>query len=310
MTTAPSLWSSNRRSHRLFTVLACVFLLSTATKAAEPTSARKALQDISTWGYQLQGASLNGIAASPYQLVVIDHSRDGSSAGAYSRESIAGLKKMPDGRRRLVVSYFSIGEAEDYRGYWQPEWFNTPPQWLEEENPNWPGNYVVKFWDPQWQDVMIAQLDRIIAAGFDGVYLDRVDIFQEFTSDPDIEQKMIEFVQRLSDHAREKNPDFIVIGQNAEGLLRYANYISVIDGVGKEDLLFGVHGDEIRNSDEEIYWSSKYLRMGADAGVPIFIIEYLNDPDLKAQAAKEISKLGYVVTCADRALELPSTDCR
>lgn len=31
----------------------------------------------------------------------------------------------------------SIGEAEDYRFYWQNTWKNNKPDWLLTENPQW-----------------------------------------------------------------------------------------------------------------------------------------------------------------------------
>ena len=78
----------------------------------------------------------------------------------------------------------SIGEAEDYRYYWQPEWSRKPPLWLYEENPDWKGNYKVKYWDENWQKIIFGEnnsyLDKILNCGFDGVYLDIIDAFEYF----------------------------------------------------------------------------------------------------------------------------------
>ncbi len=78
--------------------------------------------------------------ASGFDIVVIDYSRDGSAEGRYTADEIAALKQGPNGKRRLVLCYFSIGEAEDYRYYRQPGWTAGNPSWLDEENPNctWP----------------------------------------------------------------------------------------------------------------------------------------------------------------------------
>jgi len=42
----------------------------------------------------------------------------------------------------------------------------------------------VRYWDPRWQAVIYgsasAHLDRILAAGFDGVYLDIIDAYQYY----------------------------------------------------------------------------------------------------------------------------------
>jgi cysteinyl-tRNA synthetase len=83
---------------------------------------------------------------------------------------------------RLVIAYMSIGEAEDYRYYWQPGWNSAPPGWLLGENPQWEGNYLVEYWDAQWQDIIFGSddsyLGRILNCGFDGVYLDKIDSFE------------------------------------------------------------------------------------------------------------------------------------
>jgi hypothetical protein len=80
------------------------------------------LQAAKSWGYQLQKVEPAEIAASPYDMVVIDYSRDGSDETAFTREDVARMQKKPDGGRRIVLSYLSIGEAETYRYYWRWYW--------------------------------------------------------------------------------------------------------------------------------------------------------------------------------------------
>ena len=83
---------------------------------------------------------------------------------------------------RLVIAYMSIGEAEDYRYYWEPAWSVNPPSWLETEN--WEGNYKVRYWDSDWQKIIFGNEDsylkKVLDAGFDGVYLDIIDAFEYF----------------------------------------------------------------------------------------------------------------------------------
>lgn len=83
-----------------------------------------------------------------------------------------------------MICYMSIGEAEDYRYYWDENWKKQKPSWLDEENGNWPGNYKVRYWDPNWQKIIMGSkesyLDKILASDFDGVYLDIIDGFEYF----------------------------------------------------------------------------------------------------------------------------------
>ena len=136
---------------------------------------------------------LSALLRTNYDLIVIDAFVDGQRGLEWLEpEDVRSLKTKADGARRLVISYLSIGEAEDYRYYWDRSWDRNrdgrpdagAPDWLTGENPNWRGNYKVRYWDPDWQAILFGSgesyLDQIIARGFDGVYLDIVDAFQYF----------------------------------------------------------------------------------------------------------------------------------
>lgn len=101
-----------------------------------------------------------------------------------SASNISEMKRKKNGGKRLVISYMSIGEAEDYRYYWKSDWENNAPSWLDAENPDWPGNYKVKYWEKEWQDIIFGNNDsylkKILDAGFDGVYLDIIEAFEYY----------------------------------------------------------------------------------------------------------------------------------
>src|SRR5690606_19523023 len=121
--------------------------LGTGSTAAQMASGRPDLSQVRSWGYQLQGADPETIAASAYDMVVIDYSRNGTQARAYSEAEIARMKRKPEGGRRIVLAYMSIGEAESYRFYWKDGWGPGTPDWLGRENRQWPDNYAVRYWD-------------------------------------------------------------------------------------------------------------------------------------------------------------------
>jgi len=131
---------------------------------------------------------LNALIASNYDVLIIDLFFDDANSGqvAFTPTEIASLRTKPNGGSRLVIAYMSIGEAEDYRYYWSSAWAASPPSWLEGVNPDWPGNYKVRYWDPAWQALVYGNdasyLKKILDAGFDGVYLDIIDAFEYFES--------------------------------------------------------------------------------------------------------------------------------
>ena len=144
----------------------------------------------------------------------------------FTAQKIEALKHKDGTQRRLVIAYLSIGEAERYRYYWRPEWEmrESRPAWLGPENPNWPGNYLVTYSDPQWQSIIFGSpaATSIMAAGFDGVFLDRVDTFQDEGRDsPESRDAMVSYLVRLADHAHRKDPGFLIIMQNTEELIRF-----------------------------------------------------------------------------------------
>lgn len=118
-----------------------------------------------------------------YDLIVMDYSFDGTGENEFTTSQVSTLKAKPDGKQRKVLAYMSIGEAENYRYYWQSDWQVGDPDFIYEENPDWPGNYKVKYWDKEWQSIIFEYLARIVNAGFDGVYLDIIDAYEFFEKD-------------------------------------------------------------------------------------------------------------------------------
>lgn len=138
-------------------------------------------------------AFLNAIKRTSYDLVITDLYYAGTQA--LTANEISSLKVKTNGGTRLVIAYMSIGEAENYRYYWQSEWATNPPSWLAEENPNWPGNYKVRYWQTSWQDIIYGNdnsyLKKILDAGFDGVYLDIIDAFEYFEGSSSLKMNIL-----------------------------------------------------------------------------------------------------------------------
>lgn len=279
-------------------------------KAASSSDAARVLAEAESWGYQLQRINPESLAAIPYDVFVIDYSRDGTDEKALTAAEVAALKRKPDGSRRIVLAYLSIGEAENYRYYWQADW-ETPglaPPWLAGPNKRWRTNFPVRYWDPDWQAIVFtgeaSYLSRIAAAGFDGVYLDRVDAFEEFENEnPAARAQMITFVNSLAAHARVLKPGFLVVPQNAEELLDDAGYRAMIDGIAKEDLLFGDGRPKRPNKPARTADSLEHLNRLRPDRKPVFVVEYIDDPEDVALARKRIEELGFVPHFADRKLD-------
>lgn len=126
---------------------------------------------------------INKVCATNFDLLITDLFF--YEEAPFTADDVERLRQKKNGGKRMVVCYMSIGEAEDYRFYWQKGWKRGNPEFLDYENPDWKGNFKVKYWNSDWQDIILKQyLPKIIDAGFDGVYLDIIDAF-EFYEDRD-----------------------------------------------------------------------------------------------------------------------------
>lgn len=124
---------------------------------------------------------LNSLRDTNYDLIIIDMYCKGEPLSA---ADVASLKVKKNGAARMVFAYMSVGEAEDYRTYWQPAWSKSPPGWIQEQNPDWPGNFKVRYWVCDWKKILFGSpdsyLDMILDKGFDGAFLDVIDAFEYF----------------------------------------------------------------------------------------------------------------------------------
>ena len=133
-------------------------------------------------GYSSKTHYLDSLRQTNYDLLIIDLFYTTSSQ--MTKQDVESLKTKRSGGKRLVICYMSIGEAENYRYYWIPGWEFGSPVWLDDANPDWPGNYMIRYWEPEWKSIIFgnnnAYLNRILEAGFDGVYLDNIDSFEYY----------------------------------------------------------------------------------------------------------------------------------
>ncbi len=138
---------------------------------------------INPQNYSTKEEFLNDLKRTNYDLIVIDAFFNDE---ILSKDDIDSIKIKNNGKKRLIIAYMSIGEAENYRYYWNEKWNSDKPEFLEKENPDWEGNYKVKYWLKDWQNIIYGNddsyLKKIVNSGFDGVYLDIIDAFEYFES--------------------------------------------------------------------------------------------------------------------------------
>lgn len=142
------------------------------------TQAKNYLYFIGADGYASKTDFLNAIAGTNFDVVIIDLFFGDQALTATDLESI---RHKANGAQRLLISYISIGSAENYRYYWQENWKLHRPNWLKKEYDGYSDEFWVKFWHREWQEIIYGNdnsyIKKIINSGFDGAYLDNVEAY-------------------------------------------------------------------------------------------------------------------------------------
>ncbi len=279
---------------------------------------------VDSWMYQLQNADPLEISSTNFDLVVIDYSRDGTEDHKYSPQDIDIIKNAD----KIPIAYISIGEAEDYRFYWEDYWDYNPPAWLGRENPNWPGNYAVKYWYAEWKSIIHTYLDKVLSQGFMGVYLDKIDEFEYWSSSEggyiltreEAARRMIDLIYDIAVYCKSKtNGEFYVILQNGEALWQYDEdnkLHDVVWGWAVEDLFYNAISSDyiVAVPYEERRIRQQYLDdFKSETDGLVFVVDYVDDgsgykgenKDRIDDFVKKAKDEGYIpyVAFSDRELD-------
>jgi cysteinyl-tRNA synthetase len=287
-------------THRALLLVFLVAFLSSgcASKLQEPD-----WLEVDDFLYQLQHADPDRIGETAFDLAVVTLATAGSSP-----EVIPALKSSPGGPK-IILCYMSIGQSENYRWYWDPDWEKNPPSWLDVPDGVWAGDHWVRYWDPGWQEIIYGKpdsyLDQILALGFDGVYLDRVDAYWYYQDQgrTSAAQDMVDFILDFTEYARQKHPGFGIFPQNAEELgVLFPDFMDAMTGIGVEDLYYGYARDHAPSPAE---WTSErevILDQWVAAGKLVLSIDYTARPEQISDAYYRSHVRGYVPYVTDRSL--------
>ncbi|MEV6239631.1 endo alpha-1,4 polygalactosaminidase [Lentzea sp. NPDC051838] len=253
---------------------------------------------------------LDEIAASSFRTAVVDLARDGGTS-YFGADEIARLKAS--GKR--VLAYFEIGSIESFR----PDFAAVradAARLLLNEWPSWPGEHFVRYWEPRWWDLAVRpRLDRALATGFDGVYLDTPLAYEEIDLAlvPDADRgrlaaRMTELIVRISAYVKRARPSFGVYPQNSPELREHPGYLDAIDGIGMEELFF-------RATDERCAADFCAANLAAtrklkEAGKTVLAVDYASRPENVAEACRRYREEGFEGYVTVRALDITAAPCR
>ncbi len=168
-------------------------LVTNSTAASAPINSR--LADIGSFA-----AYYGSSAQSVEQLSLFD------LAIVQPRLSSAQLETLHKAGTR-VVAYLSIGELEAN----SPLTSQVPAAWVLGTNKNW-GSKFIDASQPGWQKLMLEAQNKLLKAGYDGVFLDTLDTVDLY---PQIRAGLVNIVQGM----RQAHPDSLIVQNRGFGLL-------------------------------------------------------------------------------------------
>ena len=229
---------------------------------ADPDTAqrRTVLAGVSSWASHSDIAAAAGDTST---LLVISGSSITSLRQSSGQKAVAGLQEPVDGARRPVLAAVSIAVGAE---------------------------------DSATHDVTTL-LDEALARNFDGAFLECGAAFTAaLKRGPAAQAKLAAIIANLGDRARQVNPQFIIILENAAEMTVDPRVHRTIDGVSKDNLLFGLDGAGTANSRTEIIAGLHDLNRVKKSGRIVFVTEHLPLAAIDAQAGalRTLRALGFV----------------
>ncbi len=295
--------------------LTAIFFLARIMHAEAPPSSFAYILQADAFA-KTKPQAVERLAACGRDWIVLD--AQFSSDTPWTRADLDSIRSGLAGRK--VIAYISIGEAEDYRPYWRKEWGRkgnltaAAPAWLGAENPEWKGNYRVRYWNAEWQTIMLAAVNDTMERGFDGVYLDIVDGFEFFEQNGNqfidnrinsetgqsYRRDMVDWVKTIATRVRMNHRAALVIPQNGVQLLAQADFLATVSAVGVEDLF--TNGNTLQPKADTNYTLS-FLKKITAVNKPVLLIEYATLAARKNLVKQQARNHGFAWLLTDRNLK-------
>jgi len=246
----PSHHSTMQSDMRIIIVVAIILTLCIS---------KPSLLDIDSYAVYYGAGKIENLSS--FDLVIIESEN-------YSKDEIEMLKR----NGTIVLSYLSVGEVRGDRWY-----FNSVKVCTMGKNPTW-NSYYVNVSCKAWRDVILNVLiPRILSKGFDGLFLDTVDVVDVF---PNMRDDMINLISEI----RSRYPNIVIIQNRGFSIIdETARYI---DGVLFE--CFTTHYNWTSKR-YEVWKDRDWIDMQAERlanlreryGIVVLTLDYAEDNDLK-----------------------------
>ena len=283
---------------------------------------------VTAFAVQYSNASAAEIAASPYDLVIVEARPLAPGASDLSDAEVASL--MSQGK--VISGYVSLGQTDESRPYWDAVWTDPTglpvgegdtgplqpgaPDWILEVADSWPAR-IVDTGSADWRAIVIAQVEDMAARGFGAVFLDNILTYYELAAQrgelgtaqsQHYAQEMMQLVIDVAAAARAINPGFAIIANGgpyiigdagAFGTQLAVDYLDAVDAIMAESFFGLLNGlrDDTTLDVYESFWAAQ--------GIDVLALEYSTDPEAIAAFAAEAEARGFAASVSpDQALNV------
>jgi len=234
------------KRHRIAStfVMALAIMHSAVTMAAALT-----LDQVRSFTYAIAfGVNSPGaystMAASSSDLILI---------GGGDQKTPLDRQRVDPDHRKLIFNYVDVTEAAPWS---TPELFpgGSKGPLIGAPIPGYVDLYSARYWDPAWRPIIYRQIDDIVAAGYDGIFLDVLDGFARWTPGnglgnppyPDAAPALAGLLKDIRAHVLGKHLQrpFYLLGNNPAALAElHPSVIADIDAVFQEWTFWGQPAD-------------------------------------------------------------------
>jgi uncharacterized protein (TIGR01370 family) len=242
------------------------------------------LERVRTWAPVFGNADVADLGS--YDLVVVDGIGDQNGPQLRATE-LAPLRASG----ALVLSYLSVGTVEA----WRPYASRVPSSWTLAKVEEWPDERYVDARERGWQQIMEAQARDLDRRGFDGIYLDNLDVAEDF---PATRAGLIQLVERL----RSEVTDMLLVAQNGLAIVDQLP----VDAIAHEDVFGRWDGGYRASTPDETAAILGGLRRMHARGLPVLTLDYASPRSSIAREAVARSRAeGFLPAVSVLELDRP-----
>lgn len=189
----------------------------------------------------------------------------------YTTAEVQALKRAGN----TVLAYLSAGSVSDERSY-----YKQLQKYTLRRLEDWEHERYLDVCEPTVQDWLINRGMALLGAGYDGIWADNIDVYEEYPSDSAY-KGITRILQALYPHG------YIMLNGGMEYMLRaISQKASVAHGVTQEEVFslitdYSGSGEFSAQIASESLEYQKYISKAMGAGMDAYLLEYTRDSKLK-----------------------------